>query len=57
MKPKHVVPPDLAGAIVGGCPCGWWSRWNCAYLGSAGMCRAVMGERPVRTLTREDQEQ
>ncbi len=52
-KPKHVVPADLVGAIPGGCPCGFWSKFNCAYLQAMHMCRSA--ERPVRALTAEDQ--
>lgn len=41
----HEVDP--AQVIRGGCPCGWWSKWNCRYIRDrALMCRTPLAERP-----------
>lgn len=50
------VPVDLQGAILGGCPDGFWSKFNCAYVQTVGSCRASLEDRPVRALLIKDQE-
>jgi hypothetical protein len=47
-----------AGTIQGGCPCGFWSRRNCAYVRATGVCHAGAARRvPSPVMSRETHEE